>query len=356
MEIAATPVITPAGGLYYNPVEVNITAATPGSVIRYTTDGSEPDETSSQYTAPFQVTATSTVKARAYATGFAPSAVAIANYSFPVAVANIAALRAMPTGTTVYQLTGEAILTFQQGATRYTKYIQDATAAIVIDDPAHIITTTYNLYDGITGITGTLGLYNGLLQFTPVADPGAATSTGNVVVPELRTLASLTSADQGKLVKIENVMVDATSVNFGTNAQNINATDPTATRTMRTFAGTDYNGTAIPTVAQDIICLVGQYVPSGGSIDDGTTMQISPRFLADFSNHAGGTLEAPIVSINVVGNTINLSWDAVAGATSYRVEGSSDPYGTFTPVTTVTGTAYNGAAEGMKFFKVIAIQ
>ncbi|PKN73958.1 MAG: hypothetical protein CVU49_09675 [Candidatus Cloacimonetes bacterium HGW-Cloacimonetes-2] len=346
MEIAATPEISPAGGLYYTPVEITITAATPGSVIRYTTDGSEPDETSSQYTAPFQVTATSTVKARAYATGFAPSAVAIANYSFPVAVANIAALRAMPTGATVYQLTGEAILTFQQ-STRNQKYIQDATAAIVIDDAAGVITTAYNLYDGITGITGTLGLYNGLLQFTPVADPGAATSTGNVVVPELRTLASLTSADQAKLIKVENVMVDATNVNFGTYAENINVTDPTATLVMRTFPATDYSSTAIPTVAQDVICLVGEF--SG-------TMQISPRFLSDFSNHAGGTLEAPIVSISVVGNTINLSWDAVAGATSYRVEGSSDPYGTFTPVTTVTGTAYNGAAEGMKFFKVIAIQ
>jgi hypothetical protein len=167
------------------------------------------------------------------------------------------------------------------------------------------------------------------------------------VVPELRTLASLTTADQAKLIKVENVMVDATNVNFGSIAENINVTDPTATLVMRTFPATDYSSTAIPTVAQDIICLVGEF--SG-------TMQISPRFLSDFSNHAGGTLEAPIVSISVVGNTINLSWDAVAGATSYRVEGSSDPYGTFTPVTTVTGTAYNGAAEGMKFFKVIAIQ
>ncbi len=346
MEIAATPVITPAGGLYYNPVEVNITAATPGSVIRYTTDGSEPDETSSQYTAPFQVIATSTVKARAYATGFAPSAVAIANYSFPVAVANIAALRAMPTGATVYQLTGEAILTFQQ-STRNQKYIQDATAAIVIDDAAGVITTAYNLYDGITGIAGTLGIYNGLLQFTPAANPGAATSTANVVVPELRTLASLTTADQAKLIKVENIMVDATNVNFGSFAENINVTDPTAALVMRTFPATDYSGTAIPTVAQDIICLVGEF---------NSAMQISPRFLSDFSNHAGGTLEAPIVSISVVGNTINLSWDAVAGATSYRVEGSSDPYGTFTPLATSPNTSWTGTAEGMKFFKVIAIQ
>ncbi len=344
MEIAATPVITPASGLYYNPVEVNITAPTPGSVIRYTTDGSEPDETSSQYTAPFQVTATSTVKARAYAIGFAPSAVAIANYSFPVAVANIAALRAMPTGSTVYQLTGEAILTFQQ-STRNQKYIQDATAAILIDDASGVITTAYNLYDGITGIAGRLNIYNGMLQFLPVANPAAATSTGNVIVPELRTLVSLTTADQGKLVKIENVMVDTTTVNFGLGAENINVTDPTATLVMRTFPATDYSSTAIPTVAQDIICLVGQY---------NATMQISPRFLADFSNHPAGQLDTPVVTISVTGNTISLNWPLVDGASTYLVEGASDPYGTYTTIETVNTNTWSGAAEGMKFFKVTA--
>src|SRR5690606_15126970 len=53
-------------------------------------------------------------------------------------VANILALRAGETGMR-YQLTGEAILTFQQNF-RNQKYIQDATAAIVIDDFDGVIT------------------------------------------------------------------------------------------------------------------------------------------------------------------------------------------------------------------------
>ena len=79
------------------------------------------------------------------------------NYSYtttvpPVEVATIAALRASTVGTTVYKLTGEAFLTFQQ-TYRNQKFIQDATGGILVDDNTAKITTTYNLGDGITGIT-----------------------------------------------------------------------------------------------------------------------------------------------------------------------------------------------------------
>ena len=52
---------------------VTLTAQTEGSVIRYTTDGTEPSEASSQYTAPVSVTVRSTFKAKAFKTGINPS-------------------------------------------------------------------------------------------------------------------------------------------------------------------------------------------------------------------------------------------------------------------------------------------
>ncbi len=343
--IAATPVFTPAAGVYTTTQNVTITCATAGASIYYTTNGTEPTNASTLYAGPISVSSTTTLKAIAYATGYTNSSVATANYIFPTNVANIAALRASAIGTTVYRLTGEAVLTFQQNTTRHPKYIQDATGAIVIDDPSAAITTTYNLYDGITGIVGTLASYNGLLQFTPVADPGAATSTGHVITPEVRTLASLTSADQAKLIKVMNVTIDPTLVNFPAAASNITVTDASGTAVMRTFASTDYVGSAIPTVATDIICLVGEF--SG-------TMQISPRFLSDMTPSA--SLNAPVVTITHSGANVTLSWPAVAGATSYRIEASDDPYGTFTTVTTTSSLTWSGAAASYKFFKVIAIQ
>ncbi|GAB1365939.1 hypothetical protein MASR1M36_08100 [Candidatus Cloacimonadaceae bacterium] len=342
--MAATPSFDPAEGTYMAPINVSISCSTPGATIRYTINGDVPNASSTLYSTPINISATTTLKAVAFATGFEPSAVGVAVYTFPVDVANIAALRAMPTGGTVYRLTGEAVLTFQQ-STRNQKYVQDATAAIVIDDPAGVITTTYSLYDGITGLVGTLGAYSNLLQFTPVANPSAATSTGNVVVPAVRTSATVSTDDQAKLLKLMNVTIDATNVNFGTAAENINVTDAAGTIVMRTFPATDYSGTAIPTAAVDIVCLGGQF---------GTTMQISPRFLADITP-AAGTLEAPIINISQVGGTVSLSWAAVAGATSYRVEAADDPYGAFTELSTTTNLFYSGAATAKKFYRVIAI-
>ena len=176
---ATAPSITPASGNIYAPITVTITAAA-GASIYYTTNGSEPTNASTAYTAPFNVSATTTVKAIAYETGKNPSSVATATYTLVTAntVANIAALRAITLPSTeVYKLTGEAVLTLK-ATSRNAKYIQDATGAILIDDASGKITTNYNLGDGITGITGTLALFQNMLQFTPIGDPGAATSTG----------------------------------------------------------------------------------------------------------------------------------------------------------------------------------
>ncbi len=272
--VVEAPVINPNGGLFFSNTDVSITCATDGAQIYYTVDGSDPTESSTPYLNPFMISGSATVKARAYKAGYTESPVVSAVFLFPTNVSTIAELRSMPVGTGVYRLTGEAVLTFQQ-ANRHQKYIQDATAAILIDDAPGIITTAYNLYDGITGVTGTLTLYAGLLQYVPVADPGPATSTDNVVVPAVRTLATITSDDQAKLLQIMNVTLDATQVNFGTGAQNINATDASGTIVMRTFPATDYSGTPIPTDPVNIICLGGQY---------NATMQFSPRFLADFES------------------------------------------------------------------------
>ena len=62
----AAPVITPNGGTIYEATQVTITAEE-GATIYYTTDGTAPTpENGTQYTAPFTVSATTTVKARAY--------------------------------------------------------------------------------------------------------------------------------------------------------------------------------------------------------------------------------------------------------------------------------------------------
>jgi hypothetical protein len=352
MEIAAAPVILPAGGVQSLPVNVTMNSSTPGAVIYYTLDGSVPTDASLNYnvTGSFSVSTTTTVKAITYATGYSPSSITEVEYIYPVIVANIADLRTRPTGTSnIYRLPTEAVLTFQQ-STRNQKYIQDATAAIMIDDPAFVISTAYDLYDGITGITGYLSLYGEtMLQFVPVANTAPATSYNNTVIPEVRTLASLTSADQAKLIKVVNATVDATNGNFGTYAENINTTDPTATLVMRTFPNTTYSGTVIPVDPVNITCLVGQYYAN---------MQISPRFLTDFEPFVAGLLPPEQVTISQAGTQVTLQWQAVDGATGYIVEVSDMPYSGYTTLTTTTDPShtFTMGTDAQRFYRVRATQ
>ncbi|MBQ8171088.1 MAG: chitobiase/beta-hexosaminidase C-terminal domain-containing protein [Oscillospiraceae bacterium] len=70
-----SPVISPATSIYYNSQTVVITCATKEATIHYTTDGSVPTSESPVYTGPFEITATTIVKAVAVADDMYDSAV-----------------------------------------------------------------------------------------------------------------------------------------------------------------------------------------------------------------------------------------------------------------------------------------
>ncbi|MDD5688424.1 MAG: carbohydrate-binding protein [Elusimicrobia bacterium] len=62
----ATPTISPSAGTYAGSVIVTLDCATSGAPIRYTTDGTDPTLSSTLYSAPFTLTASATVRARAF--------------------------------------------------------------------------------------------------------------------------------------------------------------------------------------------------------------------------------------------------------------------------------------------------
>jgi len=80
LPVADAPQLTPAS-LFSGAQTVTMAGTTEGVEIRYTTDGSEPAETSSLYSAPLSVSETTTVKAKAYRVGHAPSSVATVVYT-----------------------------------------------------------------------------------------------------------------------------------------------------------------------------------------------------------------------------------------------------------------------------------
>ena len=205
----------------------------------------------------------------------------------PTQVSNIGELRTSAEGE-AYEISGEIILTYQQGF-RNTKILQDATGGIHIDDNSGVITSAYNLGDGITGLVGNLSSYGGLLQFVPIKDAGSATSTSNQVTPVTLTLSQLAASAndyESQLVKIEGVTITGNSgeTTF------INGKVYTLTQGSDTFALRtsfyNFNGENLPTSAFDIVGIISERSDVG--------LHLVPR------NYSDTTLSIDNIDVSVV--------------------------------------------------------
>jgi hypothetical protein len=159
-----------------------------------------------------------------------------------------------------------------KSAVRNAKYVQDATGAVLIDDNDGIITTSYSIGDGITGLQGTTAVYNGMLQFTPATDPGTASSTGNTVTPTEVSLSQLGDYE-ARLVKVSDVTINGEGNFVASTNYNLNGASNPVLRTQ--YNDLDYIDTAIPTLPQDIVGVVLKYT---------TTNQLVPRSQAEITN------------------------------------------------------------------------
>ena len=77
----ATPTFSPAAGTYNNNQSVSINCATASATIRYTTNGSDPTESSATYSSPISVSGTTTIKAKAFKAGLTASDIATSTYT-----------------------------------------------------------------------------------------------------------------------------------------------------------------------------------------------------------------------------------------------------------------------------------
>jgi uncharacterized protein (TIGR02145 family) len=83
----ATPTFSPSPETYASAVNVAISCSTSGAIIRYTTNGMDPNESDSTYSSPVSIASTTTLKARAYKTGWNPSDVDSGTYTIVGTVA-----------------------------------------------------------------------------------------------------------------------------------------------------------------------------------------------------------------------------------------------------------------------------
>ncbi len=336
------PVISPNGGFVYDPVQVAITCPTENASIYYTTDGTEPNMNSSLYSAPFTVSSTTTVKAKAFKAGYDASNVASATYTFPIEVANIAAFKAANTTTnnTVYKITGDVTFVFENGANFY---IQDATGGLLVYDNQNnnVITRTYTEGDVISGgVYGTYTLYNGLVEMVPTHDLAAATSNTGTVSPVIATVSNIiNSYDQfeSRLVKLEDVTFTEGGTFTTSSATNMTIGQGNETMQVRNVFKT-LDMTIDADATADVTGFVLRYINNNNV----TNYQIAPRDNNDIvlSTVEMDTVATPVITINpLTNNMISVEITcATDGATIYYTLDGTEP-GTTTS-TLVYGNAF----------------
>ena len=200
-DAVAKPTFTPNATDFVGSVEVAL-AAGEGLDIYYTLDGTTPTTASTKYTAPFTLTATTTVKAIAYnATTSKASEVAEKTYTaqqlMTCAEANAAA-------NGDFIALGEVTVAYVNGANTYVK---DATGYTLVYKKER----DFGLEAGqvVMGIKGKMSIYKNLPEIVPsVTKADLTITTGSVPEPEMQTTVP-TMADINKYVRIENVTTPA---------------------------------------------------------------------------------------------------------------------------------------------------
>lgn len=304
-------IASPANNTIYAPTTTSVNVAlsvsnfvvgNPGTGIdghiHYTVtyNGGTPAMTMKYDTAPISLTSLSpgtySVFVELVNNSHAPISPAVnATINFTIAayttVANLAALRADVTANGTgkyYQISSNPVVTYKR-TSRNQKYIQDASGAIIIDDPSTapgVLTTNMNVGDAIAGLKGQSLLFNGLLEILPTENATVA-SSGNTVTPQVVTIADVLAnpaAYESELLRINGVTFSNAVATFGATTANYDITGPTAATFRTIFTEADYIAQPVPTVASDILCYAGKNTVS---VTTAPNVYFVSRTLADLT-------------------------------------------------------------------------
>ena len=201
--VVAKPEFSVAGGSYTEAQTVTITCATDGATIYYTTDGTEPTASSTEYTGAISINETTTLKAIAVKDGQS-SAVAEATYTFPTVVTNLAEANKLATGTN-FVYNGYAVVTYAYDSQQYNNadvWIRDdqGNAAYLF----RAVPLGFKNGDVLeTGWTATKDVYNGLNELKNVTMKKDGTAEAKPIKPI--TVPKVTNDDVNQFVRLEKI-------------------------------------------------------------------------------------------------------------------------------------------------------
>ena len=189
---------------FFGSTTVTLATETDGADIYYTTDGNDPTAASTKYTAPFDLTATTTVKAIAIK-GSAQSSVASKTFTAGASVATVAELTALENNTE-FLYTGK--LTVVAKPTTKHLFVKDAEnkSTLIYGNPeANIATLTEAGQTIAANWKGKVSLYSKLFEVVP-SEVLAATddAIATVTYPTVE-LAAVTVDNANQVVTLKGV-------------------------------------------------------------------------------------------------------------------------------------------------------
>ena len=267
----ATPTFSPAAGTYTSIQTVTISDSTSGSTIYYTTNGSTPTTSSTQYTSPITVSSTETVKALAALTGYTTSSVGSAAYTINLTVATPtfspgAGTYTSPQTVTISDSTSGATIYYTTNGSTPTTSSTQYTSPITVSS-----TETVKAIAALTGYTtssvGSAAYTINLTTATPTFSPGAGTYTS----PQTVTISDSTSG--AKIYYTTNGSTPTTSSTRYTSPITVSATE-----TVKAIAtATGYAESAVGSAAYTVNLTVANptFSPAAGTYNDALPVTIN---------------------------------------------------------------------------------
>lgn len=180
----ATPSITiPTATPFVSTKDVTISSETDGASFYYTLDGTDPITTPSatcfEYTEPFSIDATTTVKAIAVKSGMTNSEISSATFTKETVLDGISALNAATTGTSTsfYVKLTDAQITYVEASDDGNGFMDDADAGIYLYTYNHLVRNTK--YNGVYRMTTkTSNSWARVTAFEEIAGEGSSVVAG----------------------------------------------------------------------------------------------------------------------------------------------------------------------------------
>ena len=196
----AIPIFDPAGGTYTSAQNVTISCTTQGASIYYTTDGSTPDNTSTEYTAAIPVSTTTTIKAIAYV-GNDASTVASTTYTILTPLTTMQAIydaNSTSTDQTIAITFDNWIIT---GISSSYAFLSDGDKGLLIFGSGH----GFVQGDILSGtVVCKLNRYTGMARLTQLTSTtaGIHVENGANPTPTVTTINTMEGVNTGKLITL----------------------------------------------------------------------------------------------------------------------------------------------------------